>query len=223
MIKFDNFAERGPLRRIRSALNDLREEVARLRIASGLGYTVKRTACGTILNIKGTKQTTAPTDIRIAWGLITAVSDKNYLTCEIDAISETVWKPYSCMGDYEPLYPSYIALRQQNFVLGSSSLPVLDAANSVREYSVSTTDDAGAAVVNHVTESLRPSYAVGNAILCISNVGDFTGGPVNAWYDLNIDARHWTIKAISTQVCVDGVTEYSAVQRAKTNTEWTNE
>lgn len=52
MTKFDHLAERGPLRKYAAAINDLIEEVRSLRIASGKGYTVKRTSIGTILEVK---------------------------------------------------------------------------------------------------------------------------------------------------------------------------
>ena len=64
MIKFDNLAERGPVRNVRKALNDLREDVRALRIANGKGYTVKRTAIGTILEIKaGGGEAAPPSDL----------------------------------------------------------------------------------------------------------------------------------------------------------------
>ena len=60
MTKFDHLAERSPLRKYATAINDLIDDVKSLRIANGKNYKVRRTAIGTILEVTGKRKIEKP-------------------------------------------------------------------------------------------------------------------------------------------------------------------
>ena len=216
MIKFDNFAERGPVRNVRKALNDLREDVRALRIANGKGYTVKRTAIGTVLNITATGEAAPPNDLQIRRFQVVNVKP-TYLECwetTADGLG------FSSTASYTKVLRPYATLLN-------------DTSAGWDQWTVSTTDttmnvtrtltrvDAGRGLTFTWDQRIYPEYKYSTAI----GDGDwiFAAKPIKGfsandgqptpqqidWIDLNVDARSWQFSELQqVAVCVDGVTKY---------------
>jgi hypothetical protein len=216
MIKFDHLKERGPVRNVRKMVNDLRDEVRALRIANGKNYSVRRTAIGTMLEIKTGTATVAPSDLEIRRFQVIDVKP-TYLQC------------YETSSDGT----AFTSTTAYTKVLRPYSTLLNDTSANWTGYTVTTTD-----TTRNLTRTLTgedtfrglrftweqriyPEYvysstiAEGDWILAARNIKGFSALDDSApaqqiiWLDLNVDARHWAVTTPQqVAVCVDGVTKY---------------
>lgn len=221
MTKFDHFAERGPLKNLRKAYNDLREEVKAQRIANGVGYKVKRTSLGTILQVEpGKAGTVEPSDLEIKRFQVIDVR-ATYLECyetKTDGsgfISETtrtqVLRPYATR-----ITDGAAA------VAGWSAGALSTDTNPIRHLQRNLTrTDTTLGLSFTMTQKIYPAYLYsetigeGSWIFAAKNIKGYSANdgasPPNSiiWVDINVDGRAWTFtETQQVAVCVNGVTKY---------------
>jgi len=199
--------ESGPAKQIRKRINELEEKLRSLEIKNGFGYTAKRLATGTTLQIKIPRsEPGVPNDVQRF--KITAIAE-TYLTCrkvdatgaETDGIDHNVMRPYETKTT-EALPTEYV----------SGTVTTTDTQN--RTFVISITA-GGSTKTLSVSQRIFPPYTAGDFIFGIKPV---TGGTVEVngeqldWLDLNIDARHWDWKEVTVEVCVNNTIKYMVVK-----------
>lgn len=199
--------ETGPAKELRKRINWLEDQLHSLKIMNGVGYTARRLATGTTLQIKIPKVEGVPSDLKIQKFKITAIGQVT-LTCrklldddtEASEIDHTVFRPIKTRPD-EAFPESYIAASE------------FDIEEQSRTFSITLT--SGAITKNlFVTQEIYPLYKVNDIIFAASsidgNVYDEESYESD-WIDLNVDARHWKYTEKLIEGCVNNQIQYMMV------------
>lgn len=198
--------ENRTARTIRKTVNRIIDELNAVTVRAGLGYKVKRTALGTVLEIARGAASEAGNIQRFK---IMSIAD-NWLVCrkvdEDDAETSST--------DYKVMRP--IMLRKDKALpSGASAGSLAYPADQERTFTITTT----VAPIRTVTvkQVMTPKYVANDFIygadgILGGTVDDGTGEHVE-WIDLNIDARKWDMALKLVAVCVTGnVTQYALAQ-----------
>lgn len=202
--------EVGPARKLRAEINRLWEETKALRISSGVGYNVKRTRLGTVLDIESAAVSTS---VYVQRFKVTAIEEK-YLTCrKVDKDdAETSTTDYKVMRPYCTWHDN-----EDSMITGADTGSLEDMTDSQSRTYDADVDVSGTAKTFSVTQDIFPKYEAGSFIYGTNNV---KGGTEEIddlelkWIDLNVDARHWRLTEQATEVCVDNVVKYALFQRS---------
>lgn len=226
MIPYDKHREAGFLKSLRQSINQLKAGQRSLRIANGANYHVKRTAIGTVLDIKrGQKGEPAPSKIEIQRFKIENIESR-YLDCyKVDEDGDQIE-----VDTVQVLRPRAMwAIDTDSMVTGYVAGTVTAGDVQSRNYDVTLNVMIGGNQVSKtfkVHEELRPRYTVGNYLLGVK--GYFGGyqkpdpqGPASdsiKWIDLNVDARRWQPNLWAVEVCVNNATQYMLVMASDKTT-----
>jgi hypothetical protein len=215
MTKFDHFAERGLLKKYAAAINDLREDIKSHRIASGLGYKVKRTASGTILQIQpGSKTTTTTNNIR-RFQIIDV--KPTYLECYPTNDDNTDFESTTIVKVLRPTCTAWNNTSTGMF----SGWNYYDNDTERGLMRVLKKTDRDINLIFRFNQTIfpiytgSPAFGQGDWIFAVEDPKGFyaaDGTEEIHWVDLNVDARHWACtEPQRIAVCVDGVTQYMYV------------
>lgn len=198
--------EKGPLKRYASAINSVSELAQSMRIQRGLGYSVRHTAHGQVIQLED-KRAAAATEpgSTVERFRITALQD-DWMTCR--RLKEDGNVDEDDTTEYKVAKPRELRVSTQNGATISAlgfgfvvSFPTADYGNTRRL----TVPAAGTTPARYVDEILLPAYGIGSEIYA-TEPEDKTGVLVNdvrlTWLDLNVDARQYRPKFTRVAVCV---------------------
>lgn len=216
--KTQRLNERGPAIKLRSEINKLWDTVESLRIASGVGYRVKRTRNGTALEIK-TRAGTVEGEFEVERMHVYSVADE-LLTC------------YKVTSDGTSYYGSAIDVLKpyQTRINDPESLPIIENSPEItisqpvgNNFQRRTLTWAYAGEEFSIDQYISPSYSTGggttgfrNWIFAARPINNFSAENANGdavtWVDLNVSGRHWSCNDfVRVEVCVNNVTKHMYV------------
>ena len=192
MLKTSRLNEVGPARKLRSAINKLLKDVESLRVRSGVGYRVKATENGQVLEIKTPMLSdTDKHDIKVV---------------RIDSVQEDTITCHGLKPDYTPssiMYkvakPRYLRYPEQwgGSLVANGTFSDEPAGNQKVTYSFGD-------ISYTITERIRPYYNVEDYLYIIKLVAEAVLDENNEeveWMDLNIDGRQWVPDLRTYTVC----------------------
>lgn len=220
MIPYDKHREAGFLKSLRQSINQLKAGQRSLRIANGANYHVKRTAIGTVLDLRSTTRATDKAFVVKRTQVIEVKS--TYLVCQ-DLLPDnqgftggrfSVLRPFETLISGDTWFPSGTTNNQTTSTDSTG-------ADRTRQLTWDKTPNSFSA-----DQKIYPEYVgqelpgLGSLLYVTKNIGNLggrtigEGHPVDAdgnhidWIDLNVDARHWAWDIWrEAEVCVNNETK----------------
>lgn len=208
MVTPTKLEEKGPLRRLSRAINNVNALAQSMRIQRGLGYSVRHTAHGQVIQLedKRTVAAAAEPGSAIQRFRITAL-ENDWVTCR--KLKEDGNVDENDTTEYKVAKPRELRVSTQDGATISAlgygfiiSFPTAADYGNTRRLTVPA---AGTTPARYVDEILLPAYGIGSEIYA-TEPEDKTGVLVNSvrltWLDLNVDARQYRPKFTRVAVCV---------------------
>lgn len=206
MVSPRKLEEKGPLKRITGAINDVNALAQSMRIQRGLGYSVRHTAHGQVLQLDSRRTDTGVQNASTVQRFIVTSIENDWLGCVKLKPDGTISEDDSQHKVAKPVLLRVSSLAGTLFLEGGYGFIIgfqtpADHGNTRRL--VVPADASNPA--RYVDEILSPFYAIGSEIYATEPEGQ-TGVIVNGerltWVDLNVDARHYRPKYTRVAACV---------------------
>jgi hypothetical protein len=207
MVSPSRLEEKGPLKRLTRAINSVNALAQSMRIQRGLGYSVRHTAHGQVIQLEDRRGTTTVEQAATIQRFEVTAIENDWVSCRklkedgtLDETDETVYK----VAKPKELRVSTqngatLAALGYNFIV---SFPVAADYGNTRRL---TLPASGSTPARYVDEVLLPAYNIGSELYA-TEPEDKTGVTVNdirlTWLDINVDARQYRPKLTRVAVCV---------------------
>ena len=200
MVTPHKLDEKGPLRRLNRAINSVNELAQSMRIQRGLGYSVRHTAHGQVIQLEDRTRVVAGEAASPLQRFQATEIQNDYVSARKLNSDGTLSTDTTV---YKIAKPKELRVATQTganiFTWGDTfvvSFPFPTAYGNSRRLTSGT---------RYVDEVLLPSYVVGSEIYATEATGE-TGVTVSGtrltWIDVNADARQYRPKYTKVAVCV---------------------